>query len=153
MDSGRLGRRGCSGRHTLNLGGRVSVPDGAAPHWHSTHVGGTIGASGAIAAALGMAPSVAIASYDWNSDTAEMASRAAATPQAPGSIPISNHSYGDVAGWETGEFVIGQSGYYWFGQWGQLEDKSFGQYTDGASAWDAVCAAAPYYLPFVAAGQ
>lgn len=34
------------------FGGRVTVMDGAASHYHSTHVAGTIGAAGVVAAAL-----------------------------------------------------------------------------------------------------
>ncbi len=63
---------------------RVSVMDGAASHWHSTHVGGTIGAAGVQPAAMGMAPSVDIDSYDWDSDSSEMLNRAASYAEEPG---------------------------------------------------------------------
>ena len=46
---------------------------------HATHVAGTVGASGYTASAKGMAPSVAIDSWDWSSDYAEMTSSGAAT--------------------------------------------------------------------------
>ena len=63
---------------------------------HATHVAGTIGASGdPCAAAKGMAPAVNIDSYDWYSDTSEMASRAATGDGEDGRIYLSNH-YGCI---------------------------------------------------------
>ena len=41
----------------------------------------------------GMAYAAHLNAYDWNSDTAEMASAAA------GGLLVSNHSYGIAAGW------------------------------------------------------
>lgn len=66
------------------FGGRVSVRDGSPSIDHATHVAGTMAASGVVAAAKGMAPLAPIASYDWNSDKAEMAS---ATPSIPRRLP------------------------------------------------------------------
>ena len=68
------------------FGTRVSVLDGADSDWHSTHVGGTIGAAGVDPAALGMAPGVDIDSYDWDSDTSEMTDRAASYPEETNKI-------------------------------------------------------------------
>ncbi len=66
---------------------------------HATHVAGTVGASGFTASAKGMAPSVAIDSWDWNSDYAEMTQSGAATASGDtAKIPLSNHSYGYNAG-------------------------------------------------------
>ena len=48
------------------FGGRVANLDGVASHYHSTHVGGTIGAAGVVTNAKGMAPAVCIDSYDWD---------------------------------------------------------------------------------------
>ena len=62
---------------------------------HATHVAGTIGASGFQASAKGMAPLVAIDSWDWNSDYSEMTSSGAASANADATkISLSNHSYG-----------------------------------------------------------
>ena len=62
---------------------------------HATHVAGTIGASGFQASAKGMAPLVAIDSWDWNSDYSEMTSSGAASATDDATkIPLSNHSYG-----------------------------------------------------------
>ena len=52
--------------------------DGASvTHYHSTHVAGTIMASGVQANSKGMAPAANLRAFDWNSDEAEMASEAA----------------------------------------------------------------------------
>ena len=132
------------------FGGRVSVKDGAANADHSTHVGGTIGAAGVVAAALGMAPSVSIDSYEWTDDLSEMTSRAMSYAGEPGTIQISNHSYGYICGWEY---------YYspprWYGTWGKSyrESDYFGQYDSETGQWDELCYNAPYYLPFKAVGN
>jgi uncharacterized repeat protein (TIGR02543 family) len=131
------------------LTGRVTVMDGAAIIDHSTHVGGTIGASGVVAGALGMAPSVLIASYDWNSDLSEMTSRGMAVNNESGKIQLSNHSYGTLAGWDTSDGT-----YKWYGAaLTDREDASFGQYYSTARDWDTLCYSAPYYLPCKAAGN
>jgi hypothetical protein len=67
--------------HTTHaeFGSRVTIIDGASLSSHATHVGGTIGASGVEPDAKGVAPKVALDSYDFNQDTAEMALVAATT--------------------------------------------------------------------------
>ncbi|MBM4163726.1 MAG: hypothetical protein FJ222_04720 [Lentisphaerae bacterium] len=126
------------------FGGRVVNKDGVGASDHSTHVGGTIGASGVDPAALGMAPGASIDSYDWNSDTAEMTAAALAAPGEAGKIQLSNHSYGYLRGWD---------GTTWYGVWPAREDEGFGQYDDTAATIDALCYNAPYYLPCKAAGN
>jgi len=129
---------------------RVNVKDGASSHWHSTHVGGTIGAEGDVASALGMAPSVTIDSYDWNLDQVEVASRAASYPGEPGKIYVSNHSYGYITGWD---------GVEWWGVWidnpndREREDRDFGRYSSEAVEWDSIHYNAPYFLAFKSAGN
>ena len=98
---------------------------------HATHVAGTIGASGVTANAKGMAPAVAIDSWDWNSDYSEMTSSGAATATADATkIPISNHSYGYNA-----------------------TTADMGRYETEARDTDALLVNLPYYLPFWAAGN
>ena len=46
-----------------------------------------------------MAPSVRMDSYDWTNDTSEMTSRGASYPGEPGTIYLSNQSYGYISGW------------------------------------------------------
>ncbi|GMU91141.1 MAG: hypothetical protein AMXMBFR4_01990 [Candidatus Hydrogenedentota bacterium] len=134
------------------FGGRVLVLDGAASHYHATHVGGTIGAAGVTASALGMAPAVYIDSYDWNSDSSEMASRGMVSAGQAGTIQLSNHSYGTVAGWIYGAYS-GNLGWHWFGVYGEREDRGFGQYGGSAQNWDSIAYSAPYYLIVASAGN
>ena len=68
-------------------------------NWHGTHVGGTIGASGLVAEARGMAPKCTILSYDWDWAFVELVSDNFSDAY------ISNHSYG-LAGWRTNGNVI-----------------------------------------------
>ena len=127
------------------FGDRVTLEDIASIHYHSTHVGGTIGAEGIDANAQGMAPAVLIRSFDWNGDVAEMAASAMVTGDEENRIQISNHSYGLQAGWEGNE---------WYGSWGTRDESdAFGLYDVYAAAWDTVCYASPYYLPFKSAGN
>ena len=119
--------------------GRVTVKDGTTTlNNHATHVAGTIGAAGVVPVALGMAPSVSIDSYDWNSDESEMADRAASYPDEPGKIYISNHSYGSAAGWSD-RFPTRQP-WYWIGT------NNFGRYSLSVATYDGIGYEAPYYL-------
>lgn len=134
------------------FGGRVIIQDGGALADHSTHVAGTIAAAGTAGAALGMAPSVRVDSYEWTSDAAEMASRGMAAPAQTNNLPLSNHSYGPITGWVWGNFA-GPVGWYWIGTWGDDEAEGFGQYDLEARTWDQTAAGAPYYLIFKSAGN
>ncbi|GAG96581.1 unnamed protein product, partial [marine sediment metagenome] len=162
----------------------------------------------------GMAPAVNIDSYDWYSDTYEMAGRAATGDGEDAKIYLSNHSYTVIAGWQFGifraipgdfngddivnfiDFAILTANWrmpdhdpfvdiapwpegdgivdfldlavltnhwlksnveepYWFGVWGEREDRNFGRYGSHTADWDSVCYLAPLqdYLPFKAAGN
>jgi PKD repeat protein len=132
--------------------GRLTSLDGASPHYHATHVGGTIGGAGIQANALGMAPSVTLDSYDWNSDDSEMAGRGASYGGESGTITVSNHSYGTISGWAFGSYS-GNSGWHWFNAASVDRDPGFGRYTSGARGWDVIAQDAPYYLIFKSAGN
>ncbi len=100
------------------FGNRIASVDGASSHYHATHVGGTIGASGIVARAEGMAPNVEIRSYDWNAAEAEMISAASSFPGEAGKVLLSNHSYGILAGWFFAGFTnpwTHRTGYHWWG--------------------------------------
>jgi hypothetical protein len=141
------------------FGGRVTVMDGASPGNHATHVGGTIGAAGVVARAKGMVPNVEIDSYEWTDDIAEMLASGAALPFESNKIHVSNHSYGTVGGWiymPTGNSWSSRAGWHWppWMDWASnAVDTRFGQYDAGATNYDHVVYMAPYYLPFVAAGN
>jgi hypothetical protein len=135
------------------FGTRVTIKDYAGTDYHSTHVAGTIGAAGIDPAAIGMAPNVYIDSYDWTLDESEMAAAAASSPEEPGKIYVSNHSYGNAVGWQDEDYSGNGSGPHWLGNWPAREDEAFGQYSNGAPQIDSICYNAPYYLPFWAAGN
>ncbi len=136
------------------FGARITVGDGTSSQSnHSTHVAGTIAASGAFdMSAEGMAPGAMIESFNWSSDTLEMASRGATGANQPNKIKLSNHSYGYVTGWTT-YAASGNSGPHWFGNWGEPEDRNFGAYSYGAVSYDNIAFNAPYYLIVKAAGN
>ncbi|MDI9397658.1 MAG: S8 family serine peptidase [Candidatus Pacebacteria bacterium] len=98
---------------------------------HATHVAGTIGASGFQASAKGMAPLVAIDSWDWNNDYSEMTSSGAASATGDATkIPLSNHSYG-------------------FG----ATTSDMGRYNSESVQTDSLAVSMPYYLICWAAGN
>ncbi len=119
---------------------RVTVVDGVATNFHSTHVAGTIMASGISANAKGMAFNATLRSFDWNSDDSEMASEAIS-----GAL-ISNHSYGYTRGWCGGT---------WYGNpaISNQEDYLFGFYDYHAMQWDQIAWNAPYFLICKSAGN
>lgn len=117
--------------HQEFTGGRVTIKDSASTFSdHATHVAGTIGATGTVAAAKGMAPQVGIDSYDWNNDYAEMTAAGAATASDTTRLSLSNHSYGYDA-----------------------VTADMGRYETEARTLDALAAALPHYQIFWAAGN
>jgi len=130
------------------FGGRVSVGDGTySTHYHSTHVAGTLIASGVDPDARGMSGAGYLVCYDWSYDDSEMASAAAA------GLLISNHSYGYVCGWYQSRSE--PYDFYWYGDVdiSEEEDPGFGYYGSNAQAYDQVAHDAPYYLIFKSAGN
>lgn len=126
------------------FGGRVTLMNAATPsHQHSTHVAGTMVAGGVNVSARGGSYAALLRSYDWNNDTGEMATAAAA------GLQVSNHSYGFVTGW----YSSGQ--WYWYGDRNisGTQDYGFGFYDSSAEEYDQIAYNAPYYLICVAAGN
>ena len=115
------------------LAGRVTIMDpgtSTTDSDHATHVAGTVGATGVVTNAKGMASKVNINSYDWNSDYTEMTSAGAALATDSSKIPLSNHSYGYNA-----------------------TVNDMGVYNSEPSNTDALATSFPYYLIFWAAGN
>ena len=126
--------------------GRVVQVDGTtSTHYHSTHVAGTLIASGLTANAKGMAPAASLRAFDWTSDESEMANEAANY-----NALVSNHSYGMGRGWE-----YNGSSWVWYGNTSisTLEDYLFGFYDAQAQDWDNIAYNAPYYLIVRSAGN
>lgn len=136
------------------LTGRVTAREtGVAFEDHATHVAGTIGASGVVASAKGMAPAVSLHSYDWTDDYAEMTAAGASAAGQTTKLYLSNHSYGTVNGWDyqgsgTPMWIWNGTGTGTTGA-----DAGFGQYGADAADIDAVVYSTPYLLPFAAAGN
>lgn len=125
---------------------QVDNPSGLSNH--ATHVAGTLVAAGAINDAKGMAHAADLRAFDWNSDNSEMASEA-----AMGAL-VSQHSYGQIAGWANGNWS-GNQGWHWWGSpsISQNEDWSFGFYDGKTSTWDEIAENAPYYLIVKSSGN
>ncbi len=136
------------------LAGRVTNLDGADLSSHSTHVAGTMIASGVNAAAQGMSFMATIRGHDFIDDAVEMA----AEQLEPDPIKVSNHSYGFISGWSSGSFGCDNGNDpqpYWFGDvsLSTMEDIQFGYYGDSAASWDQITHDSPYYLPVKSAGN
>lgn len=111
---------------------------------HATHVAGTMMAKGVYAPAKGMAFNAAtLISYDFDNDVAEMSREASG-------LLLSNHSYGDVAGWNYND---NQSRWEWSGLPGDTVDYNFGFYNSRVQSWDQIAYNAPYYLIVESAGN
>ncbi|KQB99987.1 S8 family serine peptidase [Pedobacter sp. Hv1] len=131
----------------VELINRVVTKDNATTtSTHSTHVAGTVMATGLYAAAKGMAFALPqLYSFEFNNDAAEMSANAA-------TLLISNHSYGSISGWNYNDDVTPARWEFW-GAADANEDYKFGYYSNSAKDWDLICYNAPYYLPVKSAGN
>jgi len=120
------------------LVGRITARDAQSSiEAHSTHVAGTMIASGINPLARGMAYGLpGMLSYTFDNHLSEM-SAAAST------LLSSNHSYATIAGWR---YNSGQSRWEFYGAWGENEDFKFGYYDAQAQLWDSIAMLAPNYL-------
>jgi hypothetical protein len=133
------------------FGGRAIQRDGAPTiSNHATHVAGTLIGAGVRSDAIGMAPEAGLWAHDWNSDNAEMADAAL------NGLLVSNHSYGNIAGWANGDWSTpGTNEWHWWGDpnISPTEDFKFGFYDSKAAIWDEIAHTAPYYLIVKSAGN
>lgn len=126
---------------------RVTQGDGAATNSdHATHVAGTIVAGGVNANAKGMAFKAQLKAHDWNSVESEMTNAAAA------GMEISNHSWGNIRGWDQNQST-GQWTWYGTASVAPLEDYLFGFYNSTARTWDIIAYNAPFFLITKSAGN
>jgi len=126
------------------LTGRVAQIDSpSGTHSHSTHVAGTMIATGVSASAKGMSFLGTLHAYDFDNDESEMASAAGSGAR------VSNHSYSRITGW----YLNGD--WYWYGDItiSHAEDYGFGFYGETAQDWDAIAYNAPYYTIVKSAGN
>ena len=99
----------------VEFGGKVVEKDNATKTVdHSTHVAGIMFSKGLNPLAKGMAYGIkGASSYDWFDDESEMATAAA------NGLLVSNHSYGNVAGWDYND---DSSRWEYNGKWNEKED-------------------------------
>lgn len=129
----------------VELNGRVMQMDNPASFSdHSTHVAGTMIATGVSSVSKGMAYAFQeLHAYDYDSHLSEMLSA------APGLL-LSNHSYGTVTGWN---FNSNLNRWEYYGQPGSNEDQNFGYYNIEAQIFDSIAYNAPYYLIVKSSGN
>ncbi len=129
----------------VELTGRITNMDNLSISDHSTHVAGTLMATGINPLAKGMAFGAAsLMDGDFTSDVPEMFSHAS-------DLLISNHSYGDIAGWY--QDALQGNRWEWFGTPGDTSDYKFGDYDTNTQLWDSIGFNAPHYLIVKAAGN
>lgn len=132
---------------TLDAGETIPVP----LNGHSTHVAGTIGATGAKQlAAQGMAPRAKIVSFFWGAPGQDVQDMKQA--RALG-ISVTNHSYGAPGGWEF--YRPGPCGvnWTWLGRDDDTQEVRFGAYDEAARGFDEVVWENNTLSVFVAAGN
>jgi len=131
-------------QHTEFGGKTITLKDNASIVAHSTHVAGTMLAKGVYGPARGMAyNATTLSSWDFDNDVSEMSAAASG-------LLLSNHSYGDVAGWD---FNSSQNRWEWYGLPGDSVDYNFGFYDPRVQSWDRIAYNAPYYLIVESAGN
>jgi hypothetical protein len=110
---------------------------------HSTHVAGTMIAKGVYPPAKGMSFNAStLTSYDFDNDISTI------TAAAP-NLLLSNHSYGDEAGWDIDD----NGNWVWYGIPGDTVDYTFGIYNSRTQAYDQIAYNAPYYLIVESSGN
>jgi hypothetical protein len=125
------------GTHNELVGRVLQKDNPSALSDHSTHVSGTLIATGVNPVARGMSfGAQQLLAYDFDNDVSEMSGA------APGLL-ISNHSYGALAGWNLN---TDNNNWEWYGNTGDTVDYKFGYYDDQAQEWDSIAYNAPNYL-------
>jgi hypothetical protein len=101
-----LGWRAGIQRHREFAGKTIIAKDNAAILDHSTHVAGTMIAKGVYAPVKGMAyGTTSLSAWDFDNDVSEMSAAASG-------LLLSNHSYGEVGGWD---YNSSESRWEWYG--------------------------------------
>lgn len=133
------------------FGGRVKLQENlSSTDIHSTHVAGTMIASGINANAKGMSFGADLKVWDYNNDISEMSD--ASIPKIGPPLLVSNHSYGYQAGWVYDSV---KNKWQWWGEdkVSTFEDYKFGFYDSNTQSLDKIAFNAPYYLMVKSAGN
>jgi hypothetical protein len=130
--------------HQEFAGKTITLEDEQAYIDHATHVAGTMIARGVYTPAKGMSYSAAtLHSYYFDDDVTKMSGAASG-------LLLSNHSYGDVAGWSFDDI---NNVWDWYGLPGDSVDYNFGFYGARTQQFDQIAYDAPYYLIVESAGN
>jgi hypothetical protein len=130
--------------HREFAGKTITAKDNSTILDHSTHVAGTMIAKGVYAPAKGMAyGATTLSAWDFDNDVSEMSAAASG-------LLLSNHSYGEVGGWDYNQTA---ARWEWYGLPGDNEDYNFGFYDARVQSWDKIAYNAPYYLIVESAGN
>ena len=133
------------------FGGRIKLQENlSSTDIHSTHVSGTMIASGVNANAKGMSFGADLKLWDYNNDNAEISD--ASVPKTGPPLLVSNHSYGYQSGWV---YDSTKNKWQWWGEdkVSTFEDYKFGFYDTNAQNLDKIAFNAPYYLMVKSAGN
>ncbi len=129
----------------VEFGGRIKQIDGSSTlSDHTTHLSGTMAASGVNPQIRGMAYKAKLSVWTYSDDLAEMA-------QAARNMLVSNHAYGPVAGWYNNPDRPGNDPNKKWEWWGTpsinaTEDYRFGFYDDKTRDLDKLAYNSPFYL-------
>lgn len=133
--------------HT-DLTGRITNKESGTNRDHATGVAGVIigtgnGNSGGNNS-KGMAYQATLNTYNYTNNFTEIATESANTVNAE--YFISNHSYGTIAGWEQGNYGMG-NGWYWFGNdiYSSKESIYFGYYGGDDVSFDEIAYNSPQH--------
>jgi len=136
--------------HVEFAGGRIFQKDSARTDIslddHATHTSGTMVASGVNPIAKGMAYGLQkfVAYYGLSNDVSTIST------EAP-NLLVSNHSYGQIAGWY---YTGGSPAYSWYGDTTlSFESYIFGYYGSRAQLYDSILYNAPNYMMVMSAGN
>ena len=135
------------------FGNRVTQIDGSTEviSNHATHVTGTILAEGLNHNARGMANEATGWAFNWDGDVSKMIQNAYDPDLRPEGHIISNHSYGNLAGW----YRDSGGNWAWAGNESvdNREDYRFGFYTAKSQQIDELAFSKPFYTIVWAAGN
>jgi hypothetical protein len=129
----------------VELAGRIKQQDGATNlSDHTTHLAGTMTASGINPQIRGMAYNAKLSVWNYTDDLVEMA-------QVAKTLLVSNHAYGPVIGWFKNPDRPGTDQNLKWEWWGTpsvsaTEDYRFGFYDEKARDLDKLSNNSPYYL-------
>ncbi len=130
------------------FGGRVRQKDNVTtPSAHATHVTGIIAAAGINSDIRGMAFEANVDAYSFSGWSSKI------LLAAEDGVPLSNHSYGTVAGWRRDSDYTYQ--WRWHGDTtlSQHEDWKFGFYNSTSRYHDEFVEAYPFHLFITSAGN